>query len=256
VGDDEFGRCIVERLAADGVRTDFIEVFPGKSTGTAFVTYFRDGSRKFIFHWDGTPAVMAKVPEAAAIGTPRYFHVMGCSLMANDEFRRRVFEAVELFAAAGARITFDPNIRFELLQDRTVEQIVGPVLRRASILFPGEKELALLGGREDSFEAARALFENKALELVVLKRGSRGCTVISRSARIDVPAFKIREVDPTGAGDCFDAGFLCGQLEGRDLRESALMASAVGALNAQAFGPMEGRIDARTVAAMVKKQRR
>jgi tagatose kinase len=256
VGDDEFGRCVVERLAADGVRTDLVEVFPGRSTGTAFVTYFKDGSRKFIFHWDGTPAVMAKVPDPAEVGTPRFFHVMGCSLMANDEFRRRVFDAVELFAGAGARITFDPNIRFELLQERTVEQIVGPVLRRASILFPGEKELALLGGREDSFEAACALFECTALELIVLKRGSRGCKVISRSAPIDVPSFKIREVDPTGAGDCFDAGFLCGQLEGRDLRESALMASAVGALNAQAFGPMGGRIDARTVAAMVKKRRR
>ena len=104
----------------------------------------------------------------------------------------------------------------------------------------------------DRLDAAQALFALYPLELVVLKRGSRGCTVIGRNVRVDVPAFKIREVDPTGAGDCFDAGFICGQLEGRNLRDSALMAAAAGALNAQAFGPMKGWIDGPRVAAMVR----
>jgi sugar/nucleoside kinase (ribokinase family) len=71
--------------------------------------------------------------------------------------------------------------------------------------------------------------------------------------RQEVPAFRVREVDPTGAGDCFDAGFLCGLLEGRPLRDCARLAAAVGALNAQAFGPMEGRITPGTVAALLKR---
>jgi sugar/nucleoside kinase (ribokinase family) len=251
VGDDEFGRCILERLESDGVRTDCVQVFPGRSTGVAFVTYFKDGSRRFIFHWDGTPAVMAQVPDPAAILNPKFFHVMGCSLMANEDFRQRMFRAVEIFAARGARITFDPNIRFELLKDRAVEEIVGPVLRRCSILFPGEKELAILSGKDSAAEGARALFDRFPLELVVLKRGSRGCSIVSRERNIEVPAFRVKEVDPTGAGDCFDAGFLCGRLEGKDLEQSARMAAAAGAINAQAFGPMEGRINPRAVAAMM-----
>ncbi len=139
VGGDEFGQCIIDRFRRDGVATEFVEILPDKATGVAFVTYFEDGSRKFIFHWDGTPAVMAGVPDRNRIkeSPPRFFHLMGCSLMANEDFRRRVYEAVEMFAAEGARITFDPNIRFELLKGRTVEEIAGPVLRRSSILFPG-----------------------------------------------------------------------------------------------------------------------
>jgi tagatose kinase len=254
VGDDDFGRCIVDRLKADGVSTDFVEVIPHRSTGVAFVTYFKDGSRKFIFHWDGTPAVMARVPDPEEVGSPRFFHVMGCSLMANDAFRQRVFDAVELFARRGARITFDPNIRFELLHDRTPMDLVGPVLRRCSILFPGEKELAILSGREDPEQGARALFDRFPMEAVVLKRGSRGCSVISLSGRIDVPAFRIHEVDPTGSGDCFDAGFLCGQLEGKGFGQSARMAAAAGAINAQAFGPMEGRISPAAVAALMRRR--
>jgi sugar/nucleoside kinase (ribokinase family) len=254
VGDDEFGQCILQRLRADGVNTDLVEVVPRRSTAAAFVTYFKDGSRRFIFHWDGTPAVMAPVPDPSRVEAPKFFHVMGCSLMANDEFRQRVFHTMEIFAAKAARITFDPNIRVELLQDRTVEEIAGPVLRRCSILFPGEKELALLSGRDEPADGARALFDRYPLETIVLKKGSRGCTVITRDTQLDVPAFKVREVDPTGAGDCFDAGFLCGQLEGRDMQGSARLAAAVGAINAQAFGPMEGQISRRTVSAMLGRR--
>jgi len=252
VGDDDFGRCILDRLRADGVDVELVQVFPNRSTGVAFVMYEPDGSRNFIFHWDGTPAVMAGAPDAASVGdAPRFFHVMGCSLMANEGFRRRVFQTMELFAARGARISFDPNIRFELLAGRAVEEVTGPVLSRCSILFPGEKEVSSLSGKQDVERGVEALMERYPLELLVLKRGSRGCTVFSRDGRTDVPAFPIQEVDPTGAGDCFDAGFLCGQLDGKDPRESARLASAVGALNAQAFGPMEGKISPRSVAALL-----
>jgi sugar/nucleoside kinase (ribokinase family) len=254
VGDDDFGRCILDRLNADGVRTEFVQVIQDRSTGVAFVTYFADGSRTFIFHWDGTPAVMARVPEASRVEGAKFLHVMGCSLMANEAFRERVFQAVELFSGKGAQITFDPNIRFELLHGRGLEEFAGPVLRRCSILFPGEKELSMLGGRDDMDQAAAVLFSRYPLRAIVLKRGRRGCSVLTPSSRFDVPAYKIREVDPTGAGDCFDAGFLCGQLEGRDLEQSARVAAAVGAINAQAFGPMEGKISPRAVAALLRRK--
>jgi hypothetical protein len=53
-------------------------------TAVAFVTYFDDGSRKFIFHFGNTPAVWGKFSGTEDIGQPAFFHVMGCSLMASD----------------------------------------------------------------------------------------------------------------------------------------------------------------------------
>ena len=210
VGDDDFGACILERLRRDGVNTDCVDVFPGRSTGVAFVTYSRDGSRRFLFHWDGTHAVMGQVPEPSRIEGARLLHLMGCSLMANDAFRDRLFQAVELFSSRGALISFDPNIRFELLQGRSPAELVAPILRRCSILLPGETELTLLGGRDDPRESARVLLDTTPVQVIVLKRGRRGCTVITRDSEASVPAFRVREKDPTGAGDCFDAGFVCG----------------------------------------------
>ncbi|MET0772702.1 MAG: sugar kinase [Candidatus Limnocylindrales bacterium] len=248
VGDDAFGAAIVERLERDGVRTDLVAVVPHRATGVAFVAYAADGTRSFLFHWEGTPAVMAGVPPPGIATGTAYFHVMGCSLMADRAFADRLVETVELFAAGGAQITFDPNIRTELLAGDDVDGIVAPVLARCSILLPGASELASLAGTDDLDRAAGILMGRHPIRMIVLKLGRAGCRVYSEDGRIDVPAYEVDEVDPTGAGDCFDAGFLCGLLDDEAPEDAARLAAAAGALNAAAFGPMEGDISPATVA--------
>lgn len=242
VGEDDFGRCLLDRFKKDGVDTQFVLVVPNKATGVAFVTYFNDGSRRFLYHWDNTPAVMARKPEASRIKEPRFFHVMGCALMPNEDFRVEVFETAEIFTSKGARVSFDPNIRFELLDGRRAEDIFSPLMKQCSVLMPGERELQLLMGCDTTGEAVKKALRYPKMEIIVAKRGSRGATIFTRSASIDVPAYPVKEVDPTGAGDCFDAGFICGLLEGKTERECAEIGSAAGALDAMAFGPMEGDI--------------
>ena len=248
VGADDFGRCCVDRLRADGVNCDFVRAVPGRATAVAFVTYFDDGSRKFIYHIDSTPAVEGDPAGIEALETPAFFHVMGCSLMASDAMRARILALAAALHARGARISFDPNIRAELLGDRPIASVVGPVMQRCSVLLPGVAELKLLAGKDSVKECVAHLFATSPLEVIVLKRGRQGCTVYTRDGCVDVPAYRVREVDPTGAGDCFDAAFLCGILEHRPWVECAQMASAAGALDAAAFGPMEGDISPATVA--------
>jgi sugar/nucleoside kinase (ribokinase family) len=254
VGEDDFGRCLTERLHADGVDLKYVQTLPHRATAVAFVTYFEDGSRKFIFHIDGTPAVMARFSADAASERPRYFHVMGCSLMAKDSFRAEIFKAVKHFYALGTRISFDPNIRPELLGERSLIEVTGPVLERAAILIPGEAELRHIGGDEEIDRSIEKLFRNPTLELIALKRGRNGARIYTRQTMIETPAYRVTEVDPTGAGDCFDAGFLCGLLEGRPLAECGRIAAAAGALNASAFGPMEGKISPESVWELMQSQ--
>lgn len=246
VGDDDFGRCILDRLYSDGVDLRFTQKIPDRSTAVAFVTYFQDGSRRFIFHINGTPAAEVCFSQDAVKGA-KFFHIMGCSLMINDSFRSEIFKAAQAFHDAGARISFDPNIRLELLAGRNLIDVAGPVLKRSSVVIPGEAELRLLSGNPDISTSIEILFDNPALEMIVLKRGKQGATVFSREAVLEIPAFHIQEVDPTGAGDCFDAGFLCSLLEGKSLEDCGKIAAAAGALNAAAFGPMEGNISPKTV---------
>ncbi len=131
------------------------------------------------------------------------------------------------------------------------------MLQLCHVLLPGVGELALLGGRETVEENVAALFERTPIEIIVVKRGKQGAIGLyarkdGASEPVEVPAYAVDEVDPTGAGDCFDAGFLCGLLEGLSLKGCAEVASAAGALNAGAFGPMEGKISRANVAKVMK----
>lgn len=252
VGADDFGRCVVDRLRADGVHCEHVHSYPGRATAVAFVSYFGDGSRQFIYHIDGTPAVLPDGHGAELIPSPAFFHIMGCSLMANEQFCSRILGVMSVLHQKGAKVSFDPNLRPELLGSRRLEDVVGPVLRHCHILLPGVSELAMLGGKATVEENVSALFGTTPVEIIVVKRGKQGATVFTHDEAIDVESYKVEEVDPTGAGDCFDAGFLCGLLEGLSHKGCAQVASAAGALNAGAFGPMEGRITRANVAQVMR----
>lgn len=242
VGDDDFGKCLIKRLHADGVDCRFVRVDDQGSTAVAFVTYFADGSRRFLYHINDTPAVRADLTDFDRIEQPDFFHVMGCSLMTRPEFAARIVCVMQAMAAKGARISFDPNIRPELLRGRDIREIVDPVLALCSVLLPGTEELLLISGETDVESAVARLFENPVLEVIALKQGSRGSTIHTRSGRTSYGVFAVESVDPTGAGDCYDAGFVCGLLEGLPLETCTRMASAAASLNTAAFGPMSGDI--------------
>lgn len=251
VGEDDFGKCLLRRLNSDGVDCNNIISVEGISTAVAFVTYFKDGSRKFIYHIGNTPAAMAKSPDISVIENSKYFHIMGCSLMTNDNFYKEIIKTMENFITKGAKVSFDPNIREELLCGRDINEIVGPVMRNCSVLLPGIDELLLLT-REKTIEAAvDKVLNNGITDIIALKQGKKGCTVYTKEGNFSLGVYTVVPVDPTGAGDSFDAAFLCGLLENRPLIECAKIATAVASLNTAAFGPMEGNISVANVKSMM-----
>lgn len=252
IGKDGFGRNLRNRLERDGVNLKFVEERVDRATAVAFVMYNLDGSRQFIYHIGGTPATCAKMPENA-IEDVGFFHIMGCSLTADKIFCSEIIKTMHLMKENGAKISFDPNIRPELLQG-DLQEIIQPVIDNCSVLLPGVDELKMIA-KADTVEAAvKTLFRNEVLEVILLKHGSKGCEVITRQEHFSIPAFEIEQVDATGAGDCFDGAFLSGILHGKDIVASAQMASAAGALNAMAFGPMEGKISMETINQMLKSR--
>ena len=244
VGNDAFGRAVTKRLENDGVDVAHVRRTDGSATAVAFVSYDSAGDRTFIYHIGNTPAASAICPEEHTVisPAPAFFHVMGCSLMADDKFCTEIQKAAALFHKLGARISFDPNIRPELLGERSLDDMIAPIMEHCAVLQPGLKELYTISGKDNVEDSAGLLFENPALEVIVLKLGSEGCRVITRDEDFSVGVYGIEPLDPTGAGDSFDAGFLCGLLDGMPLIDAAKHASAAAALNTAAFGPMEGNI--------------
>ena len=97
----------------------------------------------------------------------------------------------------------------------------------------------MLTGVKDENEACKVLLK-KGPNIIILKQGKKGCTIYTtkNANGIRVPSFKVKEIDPTGAGDSFGGAFIVGHLAGWDIIKTAKFANAVGALKVQHFGPM------------------
>ncbi|MBQ6774384.1 MAG: sugar kinase [Synergistaceae bacterium] len=254
VGKDDFGENILRRLKHDGVDISRVLISDKGNTGVAFVTYFADGERKFLFYMDNSPCVMAKAPDnMAGFEDTRFMHVMGCSLMSDVNFAKEILKTVNMMKSNGVKISFDPNVRLEMMRDKSVLNMLQEVLNNSSILMPGVSELKMFTGKEDIDSAIESVFDNPMLEILVLKNGSHGSQIYTRKGlEVSQPVYKVIQEDATGAGDSYDAAFICGIAEGKTLTEAAKMGAAAGALNAAAFGPMEGKINPEAIKQMIE----
>jgi len=241
VGDDAFGNCVVGRLQQDGVDVTNVRKAPGYTTGIAFVSYRGDGSRSFVFHLRQSAAALLSPADVAPgqMEGVAYLHVTGSALSVGDSSRHACYAAVEACKRGGGRVSFDPNIRPELLGLERVREICEPVVRQCDLLLPSGPEATMLTSDADERNACRALVAS-GISIVALKRGAQGSTVFTAQETIEAEPILVAEVDPTGAGDCYGGAFVVGLLEGWDLQVVARFANVVGALAVTRKGPMEG----------------
>ena len=238
VGQDDFARLNLERLSQDGVDVTPVIRTADNSTGVAFVTYFEDGSRQFIFHFAKAACgeLSAADVDPALIADTRFLHIMGCSITGSPSLGEAIMQAVRTAREKGVSIAFDPNVRPELLHG-AVASYYQEILAACDVLLTGKSELGLL--LPDSADPVAALLAQKD-RVVVVKDGSRGTSLYTRTQALRAPVYPAREVDPTGAGDCFDATFLAAVCRGLSLETALVRASAAGAKAVEKRGPMEG----------------
>jgi sugar/nucleoside kinase (ribokinase family) len=239
VGADDFGRCLLDRFARDGVDQAGVRISREHTTGVAFVAYFGDGSRKFLYHWRHAAAGQLAPGDVSPgyLAHARWLHLTGCNLAVSAPARLACLRAMECLPA-GARLSFDPNIRPEVLSIKDIRALCRPVLERADVFLPSAGEGKLFTGASSDEEGCRMLATQG--KIVVLKQGAKGCRIFTADQELQIPAFTVEEVDPTGAGDSFCAGFTVALLEGMPLTEAGRFANAVGALAVTQKGPMEG----------------
>jgi len=215
IGRDAFGRCIEQRLKADGIDCSGLRNDPSRLTGIAFVAYRSDGGRDFVFHLRDSAAAnvsMEQVPESLLADT-RYLHIMGSSLTISDAMRATCYALAESVAGRGGTVSLDPNLRPELMSLEQIREVCEPVLRVASMVMPSGEEICMLTGEKSPEDGATALL-SRGVCLVALKLGAGGSRIYMDASVLDVPPFTVDEVDPTGAGDC------CARLGRGELRAS------------------------------------
>ncbi len=241
VGEDGFGDLVLNRLRQDGVDVTGITRTDQLPTGTAFVTYKENGSREFIFNIGNSAAALidADSVDPVLVGGCRYFHIMGSSLGSAGSISA-VKRALDLVKQSGGKISFDPNIRPEILASTVIREAIDLILKSCDILLPSEADLHYFCGDLTEGEALAKLFSAHQIEMVVVKNAAKGSNFYDRSRFLHVPSFKVTEVDPTGAGDCFGGTLVSCLAQGIDIERALTLANAAGALAVTKKGPMEG----------------
>ena len=240
VGDDDFGRLNLDRLIADGVDVSGIEVARGEATGSAFVRYRPDGSRAFVYNIaHSATGKLTLTPDAEALmESCDHMHVMGTALSAPG-LSQVAREAVARITARGGTLSFDPNLRPEILDTPGLRDALDEVLAQTNLFLPSGEEIYLFTEADDEAAAVKEL-PNRGVGDIVIKRGNQGASHFNRAGRTDVAALSTDEVDPTGAGDCFGGAFVSFWLAGASPETALRFANAAGANAVTKVGPMEG----------------
>lgn len=240
VGDDDFGWLNIERLRADGVDVSAIRVHPELPTGSAFVRYDGSGGRDFIFNIKHSACGHMALTEEAErlVSGSDHIHVMGSSLFS---FRiiDTIKKAIETVKAKGGTVSFDPNIRKEMLSIPEMRAALEFMLEYCDLFLPSGPEISLLTQADDEEKAIGEILD-MGVSSIIIKRGSHGSTYVDRQRVVHSPSFEVGEIDPTGAGDCFGATYVTCWLRGMSVEDSLRYANAAGARTVTVKGPMEG----------------
>jgi tagatose kinase len=240
VGDDDFGRVNINRLRRDGVDVSGIRIDPEAATGSAFVRYRTDGSRAFVFNIKQSASGHLELDDAARAVLDRsdHLHVTGTALF-SPKIVDIVLKAAQAVKARGGTISFDPNLRPEMLNLPGLREACEELFRRCDLFLPSGPELTLFTTAKEE-KAAVAEILAGGVRAVVHKRGPEGASYFDAATRLTQPGFKVEEVDPTGAGDCFGATFVSCWLRDMPPARCLAYAAASGALAVTRQGPMEG----------------
>ena len=228
VGEDPFGRFMLDALAERGVDVSGVMVRAGSRTGVT-VVLVRGSDRAMLTALGTITELTPELIDRRLLRAARHVHVSSYFLQAG--LRPGLADLLREARQAGASTSVDPNWDPGEQWDGGLLDLLAEV----TILFVNAEEAKRISRAGDVEEAARALSRDGTV-LVVVKRGSEGALAVAGDRVVRSPAVSVEEVDAVGAGDSFDAGFLAGHLAGRPLDETLRLAAACGALSMRAAG--------------------
>jgi len=228
VGDDMFGRLLLETVRSAGIDTRGILMDPDVFTTLAFVSLDESGNRDFSFARKpgADTCLRPEEVDCSLLQQAKVFH-FGTLSLTDEPAASATRAAVKEAKAANLLISVDPNLRKPLWKKEVDAKLAMEwSLRQADIVKISDEEIDFLWGLSPE-EGAQKLLGEYGVSLVYATLGPKGCHAATAAHRVTVSSPSgIHVVDTTGAGDIFGGSamsrFLSFGVSPRDLTEANL----------------------------------
>ncbi|WP_340017159.1 ribokinase [Paenibacillus sp. FSL K6-1318] len=221
VGDDAFGKDILENFRANAVNTQNVKPVTHLESGTAHIILAEGDNSIVVVEAANREVTPAYVDEAAEV-----IRNADIVLIQQEIPEETVVHVSARCAEFGTPLLLNPAPARTLPQE---------VIDNAAYITPNEHEAEILFQGMSPAEALRQ-YPNK----LFITEGSKGVRYFDGSEEILVPTYKVEAVDTTGAGDTFNAAFAVALAEGKELQESIRFANRAASLSVTKFGAQGG----------------
>lgn len=210
VGNDAFGKLLVDTVSKNGVDASGMIVSDTSNTTLAVVSVEESGERDFAFYRKGFADTLLDEKEISVkqLRNTRFLHFGSVSLT-DEPSRSATLNTARKAKELGAVITYDPNYRASLwgtLKDALY--YMSAPLPFVDILKISDEELVLLTGVEDAGQGTAILYERYGTPLILVTLGADGAYFRLKNNTGLVKGFKVKVADTNGAGDTFFGAFL------------------------------------------------
>ncbi len=236
IGADRFGQSLTELWMREGVDASRIVVNGGAHTGLYFVTHGPEG-HEFSYMRAGSAASRIGEQDLPVdrIRETKILHLSGISQAISSSAADAVFAAIDIAHAAGRLVSYDPNLRLKLWPLRRARSIIHEEMRSCDIAPPGLDDAEALASLRDP-DAVADFYLGLGARVAVVKMAKAGALVATASGRERIYPQKVKAVDATGAGDCFDGAFLAEFVRAADPFAAARFANIAASLSTLGYG--------------------
>ncbi|MGA2533122.1 MAG: ribokinase [Candidatus Aminicenantales bacterium] len=226
-GDDIFGRQALRNFEADGIDTRFVACDAWAPSGVALINVADDGENAISV----APGANARLTSEDIQKAAAAFEGSDIVLMQLETPLDTVRAAVEAARIRGIPVILNPAPARELDDG---------LLKNVTILTPNETEAEALTGikvaTESDARRAAAALRARGPRGVIITLGEKGCYAAADDFEGRIPAFRVRPVDTTAAGDVFNGALAVALAEQRAIVEALRFASAAAALSVTKLG--------------------
>jgi ribokinase len=219
VGDDEFGQTLRRNLAAEGINTECLQITPSESTGVALITVDDNGENTIIV----VPGANGRLTVDDIEGARDLIAGADILLMQLEIPLPVVERAAQIASESGVTV---------MVNAAPARTLPGALLSTVDYLVVNETEALLVAGTTTGSheEAARTLLSTGVRNVVVTLGPEGSLLVASDAPSVAVPAYRVRPVDTTAAGDGFAGAFAVALADGAPAAEALRWGNAEGAL--------------------------